>query len=146
MSVPARKTSAVLPPTADFLSYTAKMVPVETLQSMLEDPSRGSNATQYLPATPRCQGKVCLCVSYSKICHTPLYYALECTRHTPNHVFFSLQQANDAAVKIYVSNTTKNRLLARAIDCAVTFWTPFPPMLPFTTVVLVPSDLPDKIE
>ena len=26
------------------------MVPVDTLQSMLEDPSRGSNATQYLPA------------------------------------------------------------------------------------------------
>lgn len=30
-------------------SQTAKMVPVDTLQSMLEDPSRGSNATQYFP-------------------------------------------------------------------------------------------------
>lgn len=27
----------------------AKMVPVETLQSILEDPSKGSNATQYFP-------------------------------------------------------------------------------------------------
>lgn len=32
------------------LSHTEKIVPVETLQSMFDEPSRGSNATQYFPA------------------------------------------------------------------------------------------------
>jgi hypothetical protein len=31
-------------------SQTEKIVPVDTLQSILDEPSRGSNATQYLPA------------------------------------------------------------------------------------------------
>jgi len=31
------------------LSHTEKMVPVDTLQSIFEDPSNGSNATQYFP-------------------------------------------------------------------------------------------------
>ena len=32
-----------------FFSQTEKIVPVETLQSILEEPSNGSNATQYFP-------------------------------------------------------------------------------------------------
>lgn len=50
MSVPGRKISSTFPSVLDVLSYTAKMVPVDTLQSMLEEPSRGSNATQNFPA------------------------------------------------------------------------------------------------
>ena len=51
MSLPVRRMSFTLPtPLLDVRSYTAKMVPVLTLQSMFEEPSRGSNATQKRPA------------------------------------------------------------------------------------------------
>ena len=51
MSEPTLRTSATVPILPGvFFSYTAKIVPVETLQSMFELPSRGSKHTQKRPA------------------------------------------------------------------------------------------------
>mmetsp|Transcript_101981 Transcript_101981/g.311928 ORF Transcript_101981/g.311928 Transcript_101981/m.311928 type:complete len:207 (+) Transcript_101981:590-1210(+) len=51
MSVPGRRMSAVVQSwlSGDVRRYTEKMVPTETLQSMFEEPSSGSNATQNGP-------------------------------------------------------------------------------------------------
>ena len=45
---PGRRISATVAGPVVFFSQTEKMVPVLTLQSMLDEPSSGSNATQYL--------------------------------------------------------------------------------------------------
>ena len=51
MSLPVRMMSAsVASPSFDTRSYTAKIVPVDTLQSMFDEPSSGSKATQKRPA------------------------------------------------------------------------------------------------
>lgn len=57
MSVPALKISLTPPVAFEDLSYTAKIVPVDTLQSMLEDPSSGSKATQNLPGFDGADGQ-----------------------------------------------------------------------------------------
>merc|ERR1719390_73718 len=52
MSLPVRMMSAsVASPSFDTRSYTAKIVPVDTLQSMFDEPSSGSKATQKRPAS-----------------------------------------------------------------------------------------------
>jgi len=52
MSLPVRRMSSTQPTGPfDTRSYTAKMVPVDTLQSMFEEPSSGSKATQKRPAS-----------------------------------------------------------------------------------------------
>merc|ERR1719502_1280204 len=51
MSLPVRRMSSTVPQGVEEVrSYTAKIVPVLTLQSMFDEPSRGSNATQKRPA------------------------------------------------------------------------------------------------
>eukprot|EP00965_Chrysotila_dentata_P162677 5371693-Pleurochrysis_carterae.AAC.1 len=50
MSLPVRRMSSTTGGPGELFSYTAKMVPVETLQSMFELPSSGSKATQKRPS------------------------------------------------------------------------------------------------
>jgi hypothetical protein len=49
--MPGRKISVILTGPSDFLSNTEKIVPVETLQSIFDEPSKGSKATQNRPET-----------------------------------------------------------------------------------------------
>ena len=49
MSLPVRMMSSTVGAPPLVFSYTAKIVPVDTLQSMFEEPSSGSKATQKRP-------------------------------------------------------------------------------------------------
>mmetsp|Transcript_7678 Transcript_7678/g.18731 ORF Transcript_7678/g.18731 Transcript_7678/m.18731 type:complete len:266 (+) Transcript_7678:672-1469(+) len=74
-SVPGRRMSSGLGGLKFFFSKMLKMVPVETLQSMLEDPSRGSKATQnfaWFPATGQRIGSGSS--SDTSTAHTPLFF------------------------------------------------------------------------
>mmetsp|Transcript_47971 Transcript_47971/g.108906 ORF Transcript_47971/g.108906 Transcript_47971/m.108906 type:complete len:227 (+) Transcript_47971:716-1396(+) len=71
ISVPGLRMSAADSSPSDVFLKTEKMVPVDTLQSMLEEPSSGSKATHRLPR--RCAGTMigASCSSETSRAHVP---------------------------------------------------------------------------